>query len=83
MTGTGQEPLIRLADELGHLGRRLEAVGLELHRVGSAQALATVPPPQAAPTQPAAPSTGHTQPAPTRPAPSQPAPTAEGEPATA
>jgi uncharacterized membrane protein len=45
MTGTGQEPLIRLADELGHLGRRLEAVGQELHRVGSAQSVATLPPP--------------------------------------
>jgi uncharacterized membrane protein len=41
MTGTGQDPLTRLADELGHLGRRLEAVGQELHRVGSAQAVAT------------------------------------------
>ncbi|QQQ76436.1 DUF2339 domain-containing protein [Saccharothrix sp. 6-C] len=41
MTGIGQDPLVRLADELGHLGRRLEAVGLELHRVGSAQAVAT------------------------------------------
>ncbi|MFE9744295.1 DUF2339 domain-containing protein [Saccharothrix saharensis] len=41
MTGTGQDPLTRLADELGHLGRRLEAVGLELHRVGSTQAVAT------------------------------------------
>ncbi|MBB5960519.1 putative membrane protein [Saccharothrix tamanrassetensis] len=33
---TGQDPLIRLADELGHLGRRLEAVGLELRNVGTA-----------------------------------------------
>lgn len=41
MTGTGQDPLTRLADELGHLGRRLEAVGQELHRVGSAQAVTT------------------------------------------
>ncbi|GAA0225064.1 DUF2339 domain-containing protein [Saccharothrix mutabilis subsp. mutabilis] len=30
---TGQDPLIRLADELGHLGRRLEAVGAELRNV--------------------------------------------------
>ncbi|ONI82166.1 hypothetical protein ALI22I_39170 [Saccharothrix sp. ALI-22-I] len=51
MTGTGQDPLIRLADELGHLGRRLEAVGQELHRVGTAgaagtaQAVATSPKP--------------------------------------
>ncbi|KOX35183.1 hypothetical protein ADK67_01615 [Saccharothrix sp. NRRL B-16348] len=47
MTGTGQDPLIRLADELGHLGRRLEAVGQELHRVGSTQAVATLPAPPA------------------------------------
>ncbi|MFJ6670527.1 DUF2339 domain-containing protein [Actinosynnema sp. NPDC091369] len=47
MTGTGQDPLTRLADELGHLGRRLEAVGLELHRVGSAQAVATATAPPA------------------------------------
>ncbi|GAB2998109.1 DUF2339 domain-containing protein [Saccharothrix stipae] len=45
MTGTGQDPLTRLADELGHLGRRLEAVGLELHRVGSASTVATAPTP--------------------------------------
>ncbi len=32
---TGQDPLIRLADELGHLGRRLEAVGQELKHVGT------------------------------------------------
>ncbi|RKT51808.1 DUF2339 domain-containing protein [Saccharothrix australiensis] len=33
---TGQDPLVRLADELGLLGRRLEAVGLELRNVGGA-----------------------------------------------
>lgn len=54
MTGIGQDPLIRLADELGHLGRRLEAVGQELHRVGStqavgsAEAVATLPRPASA-----------------------------------
>lgn len=54
MTGIGQDPLIRLADELGHLGRRLEAVGQELHRVGStqavgsAEAVATLPHPASA-----------------------------------
>ncbi|MDR6597368.1 DUF2339 domain-containing protein [Saccharothrix longispora] len=42
MTGTGHDPLIRLADELSHLGRRLEAVGLELHRVGDDRAVATL-----------------------------------------
>ncbi|WP_433266836.1 DUF2339 domain-containing protein [Actinosynnema sp. CS-041913] len=36
---TGQDPLIRLADELGHLGRRLEAVGLELKNVGTLTAV--------------------------------------------
>ncbi|MGM1059744.1 DUF2339 domain-containing protein [Saccharothrix sp. Mg75] len=45
MTGTGQEPLMRLADELAHLGRRLEAVGEELHRVGDGRAVATLAPP--------------------------------------
>ncbi|MEU4739015.1 DUF2339 domain-containing protein [Actinosynnema sp. NPDC023658] len=38
---------MRLADELGHLGRRLEAVGQELHRVGGAQAVATASAPPA------------------------------------
>ncbi|MBY8848596.1 DUF2339 domain-containing protein [Saccharothrix longispora] len=42
MTGTGHDPLIRLADELSHLGRRLEAVGRELHRVGDDRAVATL-----------------------------------------
>ncbi|MBW4719452.1 DUF2339 domain-containing protein [Saccharothrix obliqua] len=36
---TGPDPLIRLADELGHLGRRLEAVGLELKHVAAPTAL--------------------------------------------
>ncbi|MFD0205152.1 MULTISPECIES: DUF2339 domain-containing protein [Saccharothrix] len=61
MTGTGQDPLIRLADELGHLGRRLEAVGQELHRVGSAQPVATLdraPVDPAATGEPTAPATG-------------------------
>ncbi|GAA1267356.1 DUF2339 domain-containing protein [Saccharothrix xinjiangensis] len=35
MTGIGQDPLVRLADELSDLGRRLEVVGRELHRVGA------------------------------------------------
>ncbi|MEV1119594.1 DUF2339 domain-containing protein [Actinosynnema sp. NPDC049800] len=57
MTGTGQDPLTRLADELGHLGRRLEAVGQELHRVGSAQAVTTSTAPLA-PGTAAAPTSG-------------------------
>lgn len=48
---TGQDPLIRLADELGHLGRRLEAVGAELRnvtltRATQAPATQAVAPPQ-------------------------------------
>ncbi|MFE2752410.1 DUF2339 domain-containing protein [Actinosynnema sp. NPDC059335] len=38
---------MRLADELGHLGRRLEAVGQELHRFGGGGAVATAPSPTA------------------------------------
>ncbi|MER5261017.1 DUF2339 domain-containing protein [Actinosynnema sp. NPDC002837] len=57
MTGTGQDPLTRLAYELGHLGRRLEAVGQELHRVGSAQAVTTSTAPLA-PGTAAAPTSG-------------------------
>ncbi|MFB9497494.1 DUF2339 domain-containing protein [Saccharothrix mutabilis subsp. capreolus] len=49
---TGQDPLIRLADELGHLGRRLEAVGAELRNVTLTRAT-TAPAAQAgAPAQP-------------------------------
>lgn len=33
---TGSDPLVRLADELGHLGQRLAEVSVELRRVGQA-----------------------------------------------
>lgn len=81
MTGTGLDPLMRLADELGHLGRRLEAVGQELHRVGSTQAVATSTAPPATGTaaeatagtpasEPIAPAARQTEPA--QPVPAQP-----------
>ncbi|MCC8251119.1 DUF2339 domain-containing protein [Saccharothrix luteola] len=72
---------MRLADELGHLGRRLEAVGQELHRVGSTQAVATSTAPPATGTaaeatagtpasEPIAPAARQTEPA--QPVPAQP-----------
>ncbi|WP_367133920.1 DUF2339 domain-containing protein [Saccharothrix sp. HUAS TT1] len=73
---------MRLADELGHLGRRLEAVGQELHRVGSTQAVATLPAPAAPvtstdataqPPTPAPQAAPHPAPQPAAPATPQPA----------
>ncbi|CAL9662541.1 hypothetical protein SUDANB95_07049 [Actinosynnema sp. ALI-1.44] len=49
---TGQDPLIRLADELGHLGRRLEAVGAELRNVTLTRATAAPAAQAVAPPQP-------------------------------
>ncbi|GAA1340213.1 hypothetical protein GCM10009660_25200 [Catellatospora bangladeshensis] len=44
---------MRLADELGHLGRRLEAVGLELRNVGGTATTTAPRPADTAPTAPA------------------------------
>lgn len=55
---TGQDPLIRLADELAHLGRRLEAVGVELRNTTLTAASQPT-----TPTQPPAPRPSAAQPA--------------------
>ncbi|CCH35719.1 DUF2339 domain-containing protein [Actinosynnema sp. NPDC047251] len=62
---TGPDPLLKLAEELGHLGRRLEAVGVELRAVRTPTT--TTPPEPAATPVPT--------PAPAAPAPTAPAPT--------
>jgi uncharacterized membrane protein len=42
---TGSDPLVRLADELGHLGQRLAEVSVELRRVGQTTTTTAVAPP--------------------------------------